>query len=175
LKKEEAVEGAETFRVHRARPSDAEAIADFVSRATHGRVSVSRQSVLERFGVKGMVLAWDTNEQVVGLAGWRAENLIARIDDFLVFPPELYLTAGRQLIEDVEQAAQELQCEVSMFFVPPRASSGLLAFYKSCGYGPPGELDGLPRTWKQTVQEAEEQGRHVMLKQLRQDLVLRPM
>ncbi len=165
-----------TFKVSRARPSDAGAIADFVTRATRGRVSVSRQSVLQRFGAKGMMLAWDDNKQVVGLAGWRAENLIARIDDFLVFPPQLHATAGRLLVKQVEDAAQELQCEVSMFFVPARASSGLIAFYKLCGYQrPPDDLEGLPRTWKATAQEAETQGRYVMLKQLRQDLVLRPM
>ncbi len=163
------------FKVNRARPSDAGGIADFVTRATRGRVSVSSQSVLQRFGAKGMMLAWDDNKQVVGLAGWRAENLIARIDDFLVFPPQLHATAGRLLVEKVEDAAQELQCEVSMFFVPARASSGLIAFYKLCGYERPGDLDGLPRTWKETVKDAESQGRYVMLKQLRQDLVLRPM
>jgi hypothetical protein len=131
--------------------------------------------VLQRFGVKGMMLAWDDNQQVVGLAGWRAENLIARIDDFLIFPPQLHATAGRLLVEQVEEAAQELQCEVSMFFVPARASSGLVAFYKLCGYERPGDLSELPRTWKETVQEAESQSRYIMLKQLRQDLVLRPM
>lgn len=164
-----------TFKVYRARPSDTEAIVDFVARATRGRVSVGRQSVLERFGIKGMVLAWDADGQVVGLAGWRAENLIARVDDFLIFPPELYATAGRLLIGDMEEAARELQCEVSMFFVPQRAAPGLIAFYQSCGYGRPEDLDGLPRTWKATIKEVEEQGRYVMLKQLREDLVLRPM
>lgn len=164
-----------TFKVSRARPSDAGAIADFVTRATHGRVSVDPQSVLQRFGVKGMMLAWDDNKQVVGLAGWRAENLIARIDDFLVFPPQLHATAGRLLVAQVEDAAQELQCEVCMFLVPARASSGLIAFYKLCGYERPSELEELPRTWKETALEAESQGRYVMLKQLRQDLILRPM
>lgn len=175
IDKEEAVDAPETFKVYRARPSDAGAIADFVSRATRGRVSVDRQSVLQRFGIKGIVLAWNAGGQVVGLAGWRAENLIARIDDFLIFPPELHVTAGRLLVEDIEEAAQELQCEVSMFFVPQRAAPGLIAFYRSCGYERPDDPEGLPRTWKETIKEAEGQGRYVMLKQLRQDLVLRPM
>ncbi len=86
--------------MYRARPSNAEAVADFVARATGGRVSVDSQSVLERFGVKGLWLVGDADGQIVGLSGWRAENLIARIDDFLIFPLELYASAGRLLVID---------------------------------------------------------------------------
>lgn len=130
--------------------------------------------MLERFGIKGLWLVRDTGGQIVGLSGWRAENLVARIDDFLIFPPELHVSAGKLLIESIERAAQELQCEVSMFFVPLRAAPGVVAFYESCGYARP-ELEGLSRVWQAVAQEATERGRYVMIKQLRQDLVLRPM
>lgn len=162
------------FKVYRAKPSDAEAVADFVTRATGGRVFVDPQSVLERFGVKGLWLVRDADGQIVGLAGWRAENLVARIDDFLIFPAELYASAGKLLVESIEREAQELQCEVGMFFVPLRAAPQVVAFYESYGYARP-ELEGLPRVWQATAQEATEQGRYVMVKQLREDLVLRPM
>jgi N-acetylglutamate synthase-like GNAT family acetyltransferase len=164
----------ETFTVTRAKPSDVEAVANFVTEATRGRVSVPAQSVLERFGAKGLWLVRDAAGSVVGLAGWRAENLVARIDDFLIFPFELYATAGKVLVERIEQAAQELQCEVSVVFVPLRASPKLVSFYESCGYKRP-EAEGLPRVWKETVQEATERGRYIMLRQLREDLVMRPI
>lgn len=109
---------SETFTVSRARPADAEAIADFVTRSTRGRISVVPESVVERSGTKGLWLVSDTTQQIVGLAGWRAENLIARIDDFLVFPFELYESAGRALLASIENAAQELRCEVSILLVP---------------------------------------------------------
>lgn len=169
---------AEMFQVGRARPSDAEAIAEFVSEATRGRVSVDKQKVMDRFGAKGLWLVRQTEGSkegsIVGLAGWRAENLIAHIDDFLVFPASLYDSAGEVLIGSIEQAAQELQCEVSMFFVPLRAASSLVAFYERCGYERVAP-EGLPRVWQESIKEAAEQGRFVMLKQLRQDLVLRPI
>ncbi len=168
------METSGTFGVYRAKPSDAGAIADFVAKATRGRVFVDSQSVLERFGVKGLMLVRDASGQLVGLAGWRAENLIAQVDDFLVFPGELYAAAGRVLIESIEEAAQELQCEVCMLFVPLRAAAGVVAFYQSCGYQRPG-LEGLPRVWQETAQEATRQGRYVMIKQLRPDLVTRPI
>jgi hypothetical protein len=145
-----------------------------VVRVTRGRISVDRHSVMERFGIKGLWLVHDASGQLVGLAGWRAENLVARIDDFLIFPPTLYASAGKLLVEALEEAARELQCEASMFFVPARTAPGVVAFYESCGYERP-ELEGLPRVWQQTAKEATEGGRYVMLKQLREDLVLRPM
>jgi N-acetylglutamate synthase-like GNAT family acetyltransferase len=129
---------------------------------------------MERFGAKGLWLAWDVDGVIVGLAGWRAENLVARIDDFLVHPLELYPTAGKALVERIERAARELQCEVSMVFLPLRASPTLIGFYESCGYKRP-ETEGLPRVWQETVQEAMERGRYIMMRQLREDLVMRPM
>jgi N-acetylglutamate synthase-like GNAT family acetyltransferase len=165
---------AGSFTVIRAKPSDAEAIAEFVGAATRGRVSVAPQSIMDRFGAKGLWLVRSDEGQIVGLAGWRAENLIARVDDFLIFPHDLYPTAGKVLVQRIEEAAQELQCEVSMFFVPSRASAILVRFYQDCGYKRP-ELEGLPRVWQETAQEAEERGRYVMMRRLREDLVLRPM
>jgi N-acetylglutamate synthase-like GNAT family acetyltransferase len=129
---------------------------------------------MERFGAKGLWLVCDTNNEIVGLAGWRAENLIARIDDFLVFPFELYTSAGRILLESIENAARELQCEVSMLFVPLRASQRMVDFYESCGYKR-AAVEGLPRVWQESAQEAAESNRYLMLKQLREDLVTRPM
>ena len=111
---------------------------------------------------------------MVGLAGWRAENLIARIDDFLIFPSTLYPTAGRTLVDAIETEARELQCEVSMVLVPLRASPRLIQFYENCGYERP-EPEELPRVWQETLTEATTRGRFVMLRQLREDLVLRPI
>jgi len=130
----------ETFTVSRARPTDAEAIADFVTRSTRGRISVVPESVVERSGTKGLWLVSDTNQQIVGLAGWRAENLIAR----------------------------------SILLVPLRASQRVVNFYENCGYLR-AEAEELPRVWQETAQEATKQNRCLMLKQLREDLVTRPM
>jgi N-acetylglutamate synthase-like GNAT family acetyltransferase len=165
---------SETFNVYRARPSDAQAIAEFVTAATRGRVSIDNASVVERFSTKGLWLVRDADDKIVGLSGWRAENLVARIDDFLVFPPELLPSAGKALMDNIEEAARELQCEASMFFVPQHISPRTLEFYQSCGYERP-QLDVLPRVWQETVREAEGQNRYALLKKLREDLVLRPM
>jgi N-acetylglutamate synthase-like GNAT family acetyltransferase len=162
------------FSIDRAKTTDAPAIAQFVAQATRGRVAVDAPAVMERFGTKGLWLVRDTTGGMVGLAGWRAENLIARIDDFLIFPPTLYPTAGRTLVDAIEGAARELQCEVSMVLVPLHASPRLIQFYENCGYERP-EPEELPRVWQETLEEATTRGRFVMLRQLREDLVLRPI
>lgn len=162
------------FTVTRAKPSDAESIAKFVAKATRGRVYVGGQAVVERFGAKGLWLVRNADGRIVGLAGWRAENLIARIDDFLIFPEGLYASAGKVLVEGIEKAAKELQCEVIMFFLPLRASPALVSFCESCDYERP-EPEQLPRVWQESVQEAREQGRYIMLRHLREGLVTRPI
>jgi dephospho-CoA kinase len=162
-----------TFLVERAKPSDAQVIADFVASATRGRVMARPDAVVTRFGAKGLWLVRDEDHHIVGLVGWRAENLVARIDDFLIYPPKLYPTAGKALVEHVEQAARELRCEVSMFLVPLGASPTAVRFFESCGYERP-ELEGLPRVWRETVEEATTEGRYTLLRKLREDLVMRP-
>ncbi len=129
---------------------------------------------MDRFGAKGLWLVRDATGQIVGLAGWRAENLVARIDDFLIYPYVHFASAGKMLVESIENAANELQCEVCMLFVPLRASPAVIRFYETCGYERP-ELEGLPRVWQDTVQEATDQGRYILMKKLREDLVVRPI
>jgi N-acetylglutamate synthase-like GNAT family acetyltransferase len=162
------------FTVFRAKPADTVAIARFVTRATRGRVSAAPREVMHRFGAKGLWLVSDADANVVGLAGWRAENLIARVDDFLIYPSGLYTSAGTRLLQTIEGAAQELQCEVVVVFVPIRASSTLVDFIESQGYVRP-EPEGLPRVWQETVNEASERGRYIVMKKLREDLVLQPI
>ena len=48
---------SEKFKVTRAKPGDAGAIAEFVAAATRGRVAAEPQSVLERFGAHTLLEA----------------------------------------------------------------------------------------------------------------------
>lgn len=162
------------FKVRRARSDDTKTIAEFVSRATGGRVAASVPAVMSRLGSKGLWIAENPSGQIVGLAGWRAEDLVARIDDFLIYPTSLRDTAGKKLLEDIEEAARELQCEISLFFIPKQISPASVGFYKSCGYGLI-DMDRLPRSWQEAVDEAKAQGRYPLMKRLRSDRVVRPI
>ena len=72
------------IKVRRARPDDAGAIGNFLSKATRGRVVVPYEDVVERLGSKAYFLA--TTDEIVALAGWRAENLVGRVDDLVIYP-----------------------------------------------------------------------------------------
>lgn len=159
--------------VRRARPSDAERIAAFVNRAQPRGREVGVEAVLGRFGAVGFLLA-EREGVLVGLMGWQVENLVARVTDFLILPASERLVVGRVLVEAMEQAARDLQCEVAVLFVPERSPPGLTAFWEAFGYRSQ-EVAALPKVWREATQEAHSVGESVLLKQLREGLVRHPL
>jgi len=160
-------------KVQRARPSDAERIAAFIAQAQPQGPKVTPKEVLDRLGTAGFLLA-EVDGTLVGLLGWRAENLIAQVTDFLVFPTRFRLSAGRMLLAAMEQAARELQCEAVVLFVPPDTPPEVLQFWETFGYGLRRAVE-LPRAWREVAREANPAGDWVVLKQLREGRVLKPL
>ena len=119
-------------KVRRARPDDAGSIGNFLSKATRGRVVVPYEDVVERLGSKAYFLA--TTDEIVALAGWRAENLVGRVDDLVIYPGSVRPTAGRALFEQVEKEARKLECEVLLLYIPVNAAQAAIVFYQSMGY-----------------------------------------
>jgi N-acetylglutamate synthase-like GNAT family acetyltransferase len=159
--------------VKRARPVDAEGIAAMVSEATGGRLTPTEDDVLDRMGLRGFFAA--TSEgKIVGVAGWTAENLVARVEDFVVHPIETRPSAGRELLNEVEDAARELECEAALLIVSRRASTSAVTFFESCGYAYR-PMDDLPEAWRESAQVVLGDDRFVMVKQLRATLVRQPI
>ena len=160
------------IKVRRAKLSDATAIASFLSDATRGRITADRAEVQERFGSKGFFLAQTT--RLVGLAGVHVENLIARIEDFIVHPPSLRPWAGKALLDYVESEAQALNCEVVLLFVHVSASPAACEFYANCGYQEP-DMTSWPPAWLNGAAEFGGADRFVLAKRLREELVTQPI
>jgi len=159
--------------VKRARPVDAEAIARLVAEATGGRIRPSEDDVIDRLGLRGFfVVTADRN--LVGVVGWTAENLVARVEDYVVHPVNMRPVAGRELLAEVEDAARELECEAALLVVARGAALGAVTFYESCGYAfrP---LAEMPDAWRESAQEVVSDDRFVMVKQLRAELVRQPI
>ena len=89
--------------VRRAGARDAGAIMEFVNRILAGRSSIDRQTVLERFGHVGLLLA-ERDSQLIGILGWRAENLVVRISDILIWPASARVAGAQALFAEMEQA-----------------------------------------------------------------------
>jgi N-acetylglutamate synthase-like GNAT family acetyltransferase len=158
-------------RVRRARPDDAGAIGNFLAAATRGRLVVPYEEVVERLGAKAFFLAM--TDQIVGLAGWRAENLVGRIDDLVIHPAVLRPQVGRALFEAVEQEARQLECEALLLFVPLMTSEAAVTFYQSFGFGRR-LLEDMPAPWRQAAEEFNGGEHFIMARQLR-ELVMKPI
>ncbi len=159
------------LKVRRARPDDAGAIGNFLSKSTRGRLVVPYEEVVERLGTKAYFLA--TQDQIVALAGWRAEDLVGRIDDLVIYPGSARPTAGRALFEEIEKEARKLECEVLLLYVPVIAAQSAIVFYQSLGFARR-LVDDIPVPWRQAAEEFPGESHFIMTKQLR-ELVTKPI
>jgi len=160
------------IKVRRAKFSDSTAIASFLSDATHGRINADRIEVQERLGAKGFFLAQTT--RIVGLAGVHVENLVARIEDWIVHPVALRPVVGKALLDAIEAEVKALQCEVILLFVHVDASPAAYEFFQSCGYTEP-DTSTWPPAWTASAAEFSGADRFVLAKRLREELVTHPI
>jgi dephospho-CoA kinase len=160
--------------VRRAKAGDAGTITAFVNRALMGHGAVDERAVIERLGSVGFLLAeWDGH--LVGMLGWQAENLVARVTDLLVGPAPERLAVGRALFSEMERVAAELQCEAALLFLPRSNPPQVVEFCKALGYEPRA-VAGLPRVWQEAAREAGiGDDEAVLMKQLRARRVTRPL
>lgn len=160
--------------VRRAKPSDATHIAAFVYQAWQGRSTLDSQAIIEHLGRAGFLLA-ERGGTLVGMLGWRVENLVVSVTDFLIWPASERADASRALFAEMEKAAAALQCEAALLFPPRPIPSGLIEFCKTLGYEPR-QVSTLAKAWRETALEARLRDEDVVLmKQLRADRVLRPI
>jgi dephospho-CoA kinase len=160
-------------QVVRARPRQAPEIAAFTAGSNGFNRSLSKQQVMDAFGDKAFLLMQGPNG-LMGLAGWKVENLVARVDDInlqhgLPVPEHLPF-----LISEVEEASRELQCEIALIFVSPE-----LAAYRDLWIHM-GYEERLPQeltigAWQEAALESARKDTVMLFKQLRADRVLRPI
>lgn len=159
--------------VRRGRPQDADEIARFITRVSHGRRRMTRQDVMAAFGEKAYLMI-ERDHALSGVTGWQVENLVTRID-------ELYFEAGLPLdqaipalMETVEEASTQLQSEASLLFLPPVLAQHV-STWRSVGYRPQ-TIQGLGvRAWQEAAIESMPRGASLWFKRLREDRVLRPL
>ncbi|MFO3796801.1 MAG: dephospho-CoA kinase [Anaerolineales bacterium] len=170
----QSVVRSDELTITRGRPREAARIAEAITRLSQGQRKMTADDIMAAFGDKAFVLL-NQGEHIVGIAGWQVENLVARTTD-------IYLEKGidlhkglEALLNEIERASRELQCEASLVFVNPSLAQHL-QIWKSLGYEP-----RLPETlgiqaWEEAARESRPSEPHVMFfKQLRQDRVLRPI
>ena len=161
------------FYVQRGRPRDTEVIAGLLTRLSKGRRSVSSEEVMADFGEKAYLLLRLRDERV-GLAGWQVENLVARTTDLYLDDRIDKTSALGTLIDEVERASTNLQCEASLVF-PGSDLAGEAQAWKNLGYERrTPETLGI-QAWQDAAVESMPAGTTLFFKLLRQDRVLRPI
>ena len=161
------------FFLHRGRPHDSEKIAALISRLSRGRRAMTRDDVMEAFGEKAFLMLERENE-LVGIAGWQVENLVARTDDLFLDPKAAADKALPLILHEVERASSDLQCEVSLVF-PPMDLIGFDSIWKGLGYERRAPASLGVQAWVDAAHESMPAGSVLFFKQLRAERVLRPI
>jgi dephospho-CoA kinase len=161
------------FSLQRGKPRDSQKIADLITRLSKGKRAMTSEEVMEAFGEKAFLLL-QMGADLVGIAGWQVENLVARVLDLYLDPKAHADKALPVLVAEVERASGDLQCEASLIF-PPMELVGFDSVWKGLGYErrTPESL-GI-QAWTDAALESMPKGSALFFKQLRTDRVLRPI
>lgn len=164
---------AGTFSLLRGKPRDSQKIADLMTRLSKGKRALSSEEVMEAFGDKAFLLLQLDNE-LVGVAGWQVENLVARTSDLYLDPKATADKALPLILAEVERASSDLQCEASLVF-PPMELVGFDSVWKHVGYERRSPDSLGVQAWTDAASESMPKGSALFFKQLRTDRVLRPI
>ncbi len=161
------------WTVQRGRPRDSANIATFINHLSHGTYPQSQDDIMAAFGEKAFLLLV-VGQQLVGLVGWQVENLVARTTDLYIEPSISKEKALKILVNEVERASQDLQCEASLFFLSPMGA-GQEAVWQSLGYSRQTPYTLGVQAWRDAAVESQPPNTILLFKQLREDRVLRPI
>lgn len=159
--------------VQRARPRDAAEIATLITQYSGGKRQTGRGDIMAAFGEKAFLLL-RVDGRALGVVGWKVENLVAQSDDVFIDPSLPAADALSALMNEVERVSKELQCEISLLFLPPDAIAYETALL-SLGYQRKALGNLGVRVWEEVAQESMPAGSLMLFKQLRQDRVLKPV
>lgn len=161
------------FSLQRGKPRDSQKIADLITRLSKGKHAMTSDEVMEAFGEKAFLLL-QMGADLVGIAGWQVENLVARVLDLYLDPRAHADKALPLLIAEVERASGDLQCEASLIF-PPMELVGFDSVWKGLGYERRTPESLGVQAWTDAALESMPKGSALFFKQLRTDRVLRPI
>jgi len=159
--------------LQRGKPRDSQKIAELITRLSKGKRAMNKDEVMEAFGDKAFLLL-QMDADLVGIAGWQVENLVARTLDLYIDPKAPADKSLPLILGEVERAAGDLQCEASLVF-PPLDLVGFDTIWKQIGYERRTPESLGVQAWTDSATEAMPKGGALFFKQLRTDRVLRPI
>ncbi len=159
--------------LERGRPRQAGEIAELINRLNGNAIRLSRTDIMAGFGEKAYLLL-KLDSRLVGVVGWQVENLVARTDEVYLEPTIPVTNSLKLVFEEIESASRDLQCEVSLLFLP-HTFTRHTDLWRGLGYEQR-NIEGLGvRAWQEAARESMPPGTTLMFKRLRKDRVLRPV
>lgn len=159
-------------QARRARLRDLTEIVRLVQEG-HGSGQLGEAQVTDWLYTKGVWVAL-CDEDLVGVAAWQAENLLAVTDVLHVAPVEFWPEAGGHLLEIIEGEAQILMCEANVVLLPALAPEAAHAVLRQRGYERKGREE-LHRIWKEVLSGFAAGEPEVLVKRLRERMVMVPV
>ncbi|MCL7454192.1 MAG: hypothetical protein M8467_14205 [Anaerolineae bacterium] len=163
----------EPLQVRRAKRQDLAAISTLVQEVTPREAGATEPEVMDWLFGKGLWVA-DDGLCLRGVAAWQAENLVAVTDIYYVSAPQPFPSAGGLLLEKIEAEAALLMCEVNVLVLPRWTPAGVRAFLHDQGYEAK-TLEALHRIWREVLQDFLTGDEDLMVKRLRDRMVMIPL
>ena len=165
--------GNDEFLVIRAKPAYANLIAEMVNRYNLSTEESTPEKIMAAFGEKAFLLLL-ARQKVMGLLGWKVENLVACTTEIGLDSTIPVSQALEALLIEMEKSSRELQCEASLVSIP-QSFSGIDSVWEKLGYQSRTPESLSFAAWKDAALECCQNGNKVYFKQLRMDQVLRPI
>jgi dephospho-CoA kinase len=159
--------------ITRGKPRNSFEIAQFMNRFQKTSQALKQDDIMAAFGEKAFLLL-QLGQKLMGVIGWQVENLVARTTDIMIDPVLPANQALPVLINEMERASRDLQCEASLIFVSTDLAK-LDPLWQSLGYErrTPQALGIL--AWQEAAAESTIPDTTLFFKQLRVDRILRPI
>lgn len=168
-----AAESTAQAHVRRAMPSDVGAIVTFLNGVRTDGPLVDRAQIMRSFADKGFLVA-DLDGTLVAVVAWHVENLVACVEEMYVSPASLRAMVVPQVLHAVEDAANQLMAEAALIFVACDAPQDAVDLFDGRGYKP-ADPATLPRAWREAATSLLKPDMKVLVKQLRESRVTRPI
>ena len=170
---DEGKSAGDEIQVVRGKPKHSAEIADLMNKFSGGVQDLDRNDIMAAFGEKAFLLVRD-GSNFQGVIGWQVENLVSRTVDIVFSPKAVTARILPPLVEEMEKASKDLQCEASLIFVPENLNIADQA-WRDLGYKlmKPEKLGVI--AWQEAAVESKPPGTKLYFKQLRKDRILRPI
>ena len=166
----------DSFTIRRARQDDLDAIAALIQEATEGTrpalPAVGPATIQDWLFGKGVWVAGG-GDTLLGVAGWQVENLVSVTDVLYLAPGPAWLEVGGRLLETIEAEAMVLMCEINAVLLPNGTSPAVPGLLRQLGYKE-AALEELHRFWQEVLGDFLQAGPAILVKQLRDRMVMTP-